>query len=394
MQGPGEFRAVWFAAALSIVGDQLARVALASLVWDQTQSALWTAAAWGLTFLPAIVGGIWLGHLADRYPRRQVLVATDLLRALLIGAMALPGLPLWLMCVLVAAAVTLGPLFSAAQGALLPDLLPLDRYERGLAALQITNQLGQVVGFAAAGALVAVIGAPAALLVDAGTFVASAAVLLAGIRARAALQPAGAGNGRPVPGLAAVRVILRDPHRRRLVLLAWLVGCWVVPEGLAVSYVAEHGGGPVESGVLLASIPAGSALGAWLLTHLAPAQRRSQLVNWLAVAGGAPLLATVWMPNFATVVALWLLSGACVMAYLTQANADFVRATPPAVRGQSLGAVGAGMIASQGVALVGAGALAELVGTTVAIGIAGALGAVLAAIIVALPRTRGSHVKL
>lgn len=83
----GEFRALWLAQALSFIGDQLAQVALAVLVYDTTGSALLTAVVYALTYLPPIVGGPVLSVLADLLPRRRVMIACDLVRALLVALM-------------------------------------------------------------------------------------------------------------------------------------------------------------------------------------------------------------------------------------------------------------------------------------------------------------------
>src|SRR4051794_39898944 len=93
-----EFRVLWIADLFSVVGDQLARVALAVLVFGRPGSPMWAAVTYALTFLPALLGGVLLGGLADRFRRREVLVVTDVLRAVLIGVMAIPDLPLWVLC--------------------------------------------------------------------------------------------------------------------------------------------------------------------------------------------------------------------------------------------------------------------------------------------------------
>jgi MFS family permease len=172
---PG-FRALWLAELLSVAGDQLARVALAVLVFGRTGSASWSALTYALTFLPALLGGVLLGGLADRFPRRRVLVAADLARAGLVAVMAVPGLPLWVLCALLVATVLLAAPHTAAQGALLPQLLPGELYERGLAVRQITAQSAQLVGFAAGGVLVGALDPAVALLADALTFALSALV--------------------------------------------------------------------------------------------------------------------------------------------------------------------------------------------------------------------------
>src|SRR5882757_4398786 len=135
-----EFRALWAAELFSILGDQLARVGLAVLVYGRTGSAAWAAATYALTFLPALLGGVLLSGLADRYRRREVMIASDVLRAVLVGAMAIPRLPLWALCALLVVVVLLGSPHTAAQGALLPEILHGELYERGLAVRQITSQ--------------------------------------------------------------------------------------------------------------------------------------------------------------------------------------------------------------------------------------------------------------
>jgi MFS family permease len=90
--GVTEFRALWLAQLLSVAGEQLARVAMTVLVYDRTHSALLTAATYAVTFVPWIIGGLALSGLADRLPRRQVMVACDVLRMALVCLMALISL--------------------------------------------------------------------------------------------------------------------------------------------------------------------------------------------------------------------------------------------------------------------------------------------------------------
>ena len=70
-----EFRALWLAQLLSVIGDQLARVALTVLVYDRTRSALLAAITFVVSIVPTFIGGVTLAWLADRYPRGQIFVA-------------------------------------------------------------------------------------------------------------------------------------------------------------------------------------------------------------------------------------------------------------------------------------------------------------------------------
>jgi MFS family permease len=87
----GEFLALFGAQLLSVLGDQLARVAVSVLVYERTSSAGLTAVTYGLTYVPDLVSGPLLSGLADRYPRRAVMVVIDLGRAVLVAAMAVPA---------------------------------------------------------------------------------------------------------------------------------------------------------------------------------------------------------------------------------------------------------------------------------------------------------------
>ncbi|WP_214403634.1 MFS transporter [Pseudonocardia lacus] len=375
-----EFRAIWLAELLSLVGDQLARVALAVLVFGRTGSASLAALSYALTFLPALVGGVALGGLADRFRRREVMVAADALRAVTVAVMALPGMPLWLLCVLLVLVVLAAAPHTAAQGALLPQVLPGHLYERGLAVRQITGQTAQLAGFSAGGLLVAAFTPEAALLVNAGTFVLSGLLVRLGVAARdrpAARARAEAGRGgRGLVGVVAE--IAADPVRRALVLLAWLVGCYVVPEALAAPYAAQIGAGPAVVGLLMAADPLGSVLGAWLFVRFVPPARRARLVGVLAVVAGLPLLPFALRPDVPVAVVLLAVSGMASTAYLLQAQAGFVLATPDGNRGRAIGVAASGIVAGQGVAVLVGGLLADAWGAGGAITAGGAAGAVLA----------------
>jgi MFS family permease len=372
-----EFRYLWFAELASIAGDQLARVALAVLVYGRTGSAVWAAVTYALTFLPALLGGVLLSWLADRFRRREVMVTADLLRAVLVAVMALPALPLWAVCAVLVVVVLLGSPFTAAQGALLPDVLPGgDLYERGLAVRQITSQSAQLVGFAGGGVLVAVLSPPLALLANAFTFVLSALLIRLGVADRP--RPNGGHADEGSGTRAALASIAADPRRRALVLLAWLVGWYVVPEGLAAPYADHLGLGAAAVGVLMAADPLGSVLGAWAFTRFVPSETRSRLTGVLAAAAGIPLMLSLFGPGLPVTVVLWGLSGAFSTAYLLQTQADFVRATPDADRGRAVGVAASGIVAGQGLAVLVGGALADLWDPATAVAVAGFTGAVLA----------------
>ena len=375
-----EFRVLWLAEAQSIVGDQLARVALSALVFQRTGSAALTALTYALTMLPALVSGLLLAGLADRFPRRAVMLTCDLLRAGLLGVMALPGMPIGVLAALLVLVQLAEAPFGAAQGATLPLVLPGQRYEVGQTIRQITHQSGLLAGFAGGGALVALIGPNVALTIDAGTFLLSALLIRLGVGARPASITAARGVrvGIRVQLVDGARLIWTDRRLRTLVLLGWLAGFAVVPEGLAFPFADQAGIDPAAVGLLLAADPAGMIIGAFALNRWARPEHRIRWLGLLAVGTCVPLIGYTVEPGLGLALGLLLLSG-LFSAYQVTAGASFVRLVPAARRGQGLGFARAGLIAGQGVGIALGGFVAQLTGSvTETIAIAGAAGTLMA----------------
>jgi len=368
-----EFRVFWLAQALSVAGDRLALVALTVLVFDRTHSPLLTAAAYAAGFLPWLVGGVLFGAVADRWPRREVMVGCDLARAVLVAVMVLPGVPLPALVGLLAVVTSLAPPFEAARSSLLPDILDGDRYPVGLAVVQTTFRSAMVLGYAAGGIAVAVIGSRSALALDAATFAASAALVRWGIRARpAAARRTARSLGAEIA--AGVRLVVTDRALRTLMLLGWLVAFYAVPEAVAAPYASELGGGAAAIGLILAASAFGYVVAAPVFMRLVAPPQRLRTMGPLAVATCAVLTLCLARPPLAVVLVILAVSGACGV-YQIAANAAFMTRVPAAQRGQAFGLAMSGIVAGQGIAFVLAGAAAQVISPPVVVAIAGGLGA-------------------
>ncbi|MEZ0074118.1 MFS transporter [Planotetraspora sp. GP83] len=383
-----EFRALWLGQGMSLLGDQLAQVALAVLVYSRTQSALATAAVYALTYLPPIIGGPLLAGLADRYPRRRVMLYCDFLRAALLALMAVPGMPFSALCALVFCVVLLSAPFSAARAALLPEVLEGDRYVVGSAIQNVTNQAVQMLGFAAGGAVIAGLGPYRALALDSATFLGSALVIISGVRRRpASLRADGARLSMWTMTRAGARLVFGDRRLRTLVLFAWLCGFYVLPEGIAVPYAARLGGGtlpvPVITGLLMAAMPTGTVVGAFFFSRFVTPSGRLHAMGWLSMLTCAPLIVCAMRPSLEGVIALWVLSG-IGGAYQLAANAAFVQCVPPAGRAQAFGLVQSGLLAAQGIGILIGGVAAQKLGPEPVVALAGAAGLSVAAVLAML----------
>jgi predicted MFS family arabinose efflux permease len=388
------FAAVYFAEVQSVLGDQLARVALSVLVFERTDSAAATALTYAATFLPAVLGGVLLSGVGERFSPRLIMVGCDLVRAGLFAAMAIPGLPIAATVALLVVAVFLGPAFSSSEVSYLAAVLERERFRVGTGLRMITSQISQVAGFALGGIVVAQLDPRGALLVDAATYALSAVVIAAALRRSSEPSTSGerAEDTEPPIGRRAVRSLWGDRRLRTLVGLCWLAGFFVVPEGLAVPFGDQIGASTTRTGLLFASIPFGGAIGAILLIRWVKPRNRERTARWMALAVGLPLIPSVLEPHWLPVIALWTVSGAFA-AYQVEVTTLIAQAIPDRDRPRLLSIVSAGLIGAQGVGLGVFGGVAELTGAATAIGLAGATGAVAAAALCATARGTFPRVK-
>jgi len=376
-----EFRALWAAQLLSVVGDQLARVALTVLVYDRTRSALLAAITFVVSIVPTFIGGVTLAWLADRYRRRAVMITCDLARCGLVLIMAIPGVPLAGLVMLLFLVTLVGAPFTSARAAVYPDVLTGDRYVMGTAVTLTTFQFAQVLGFAAGGAVAGFFGTSWSLVIDAATFAISALIVRARVRSRPV--PAGAGRHGPsrLAGIVAgARLVFARPALRTPMLFGWLAAFYNAPEGVVTPLARDLNGGAAIVGVVLAAAALGETVGAIVFSRLVAPPVRLRLMGPLAVAAPAVLVLFLWQPGLTGSLLILVTSGLCA-SYQLAANAAFVSAAPAEQRSQAFGLAQGGMSLGQGIVMILAGAAADHHSAARVIAVCGATGAVVALVI-------------
>lgn len=368
-----EFRALWTAQLLSVAGDQVAKIALTVLVYDRTRSAVLAAVTFAASFVPGFLGGVLLSGLADRHPRRAVMITCDLTRLFLVLAMAVPGVPISVLVGLLFTVTMIGQPFASARAALYPEILAGRAYNTGTAVTITTFQAAQVAGFAAGGAMTGLLGVRPCLLADAATFAASALIVRLGVAARS-VPDAPAHRRSAVADLAdGVRLVFGDAALRAPMLLGWLAACYNSPEGIAAPLARTLGGGAIATGMLLAFPAAGYMIGAVTFSGLLDSAAQARLQGPLAVTCCASLITIGLRPGLPVTLLVLAVSGACA-SYQIAANAAFVSGTPAHQRSQAFGLATAGMSLLQGTAMILAGAAAQHVTPATVISAAGAIG--------------------
>ena len=390
-----EFRALWGAQLLSVIGDQLARVALTVLVYDRTRSALLAAITFVASIVPTFVGGVTLAWLADKYPRRGVMIACDLIRCALVLVMAIPGLPLGSLVALLFLVTLVGAPFSSARAAIYPDVLEGEKYVAGTAVTLLTFQFAQVIGFAGGGTIVGFFGIRASLVIDAATFLASGLIVRAWVRSRPVPVTTGRRDDK-ASGLtgviAGIRLVFGHRVLRTTMLFGWLAAFYNAPEGVVTPLAHVLGGGALAVGMILAAQALGETVGAIVFSRFVLPSVRLRFMGPLAVAACAVLVLFIWRPGLLVSLLILFASGLCA-SYQLAANAAFVSAAPNEQRSQAFGLAQGGMSLGQGIVIILAGAAADHYSPAQVISVCGAVGAGVAlAIAITWARDHGQQV--
>jgi Na+/melibiose symporter-like transporter len=194
------FRRLWVAQSISQVGSQVTVLALPLVAILVLGASPFEVALLGaVEFLPFLLFTLPAGAWVDRLAKQSVMVVADLGRMVILGAIplayVLDVLALWQVYLVGFLAGTLTVFFDISYQAIVPELVRRDRLQEGNSRLEVSRSAATVLGPAIAGLLVALVRAPLAILVDALSYLGSAAFLV-GLRPRfaAARPPAATGS--------------------------------------------------------------------------------------------------------------------------------------------------------------------------------------------------------
>ncbi len=388
----GSFTLLWVGQFLSQVGDQFLFIAGLSLLNRLTDSrAAFGGLALAIT-LPQILFGLWGGVFADRWPRRYVLIGSDVARALIVlGALTVQtSADLWRLYPLASALAIAGLFFYPARNAVLPALVPSAHLLQANTMLQASYILALVVGGISAGFFVDRFGPYAAFIFDSGTFLVSA-LTLAWIR-----LPESANRPQPVQRNSPGRDLLEGLHfvwtHRSLrgvtaVTPFATIGIGVV-QVLGLAFLAEvlqvRAGG---FGMTMAMMGIGLALGLGIVPLLGHRIPSHLVVGLFLAAAGLSTIAFSQAQTFGFVLLAALAMGLCVVVARAGLATLIQQITPNSLRGRvdslvNLTVNGA-LAFAQGSAglfgqlwgprpvLLGAGLLMMLVGGFAALGLRG-----------------------
>jgi MFS family permease len=176
------FRRLWYGQVISQFGDWFDAIALYALLWRLTGSGQVVGALLVAQFLPATVVGLWAGVIIDRLPRRVVLIAADVGRALVVALLLFvhDGHQIWLVYAVTVLKVMLTAFFEPARTAIIPNVAVPEELLAANGISGTTWSAMLAIGAGLGGLVAGTLGAPTAFIIDSASFLISA-VLIASV---------------------------------------------------------------------------------------------------------------------------------------------------------------------------------------------------------------------
>jgi MFS family permease len=398
LPGGRSFRLLLTSLAASSCGDWLYNVALLALVYGRTGSATVVALTTAARVAPIVVLGPLAGALADRHDRRRLIIASDLSRALLMVALAFiaaAGLPIVLVPLLAALATAAGTVQPPCVAACTAGFVPGADLQRANALRASVGQGAVVVG-PALGSLLLLASSPSiAILLNAVTFLASAAAIAAidpHPAFRAARERDAAMPSLLADVVAGARALQGAPTAVKLVAADVL--CSAVYGFLTVTLVLiSHrlGTGDGGYGVLLGSFGAGGVVGATVAGRAGGPLRWRPILIVALLLVGLTLAALGSAPTLAAAVALSVVCGGGMVVGEVLSETALPRMLDDDVLGRAYGLVLPTSLAGIVAGSLVAGPLVSLVGLQGALAMAGLSVLIVAALLLRRPIAASAH---
>ncbi|MSQ15038.1 MAG: MFS transporter [Dehalococcoidia bacterium] len=388
-----QYRLLWFASFLSISMSMMQWVARGWLVLEMTNSPFYVGLTAAANSLPMLIFSMFGGVLADRYDRRKILIANEVVGALCYSSLAFLVLfevvQVWhILAISVVSGLSFA-LSMPSRQAIIPNLVKREDLGNAIALSTVMFSGSQTIGPALAGVLLATIGVSWVLLLAAAVLVVPMA-LLSMLKPQVAAQHRG--DESIIANLAGgFRYIKQNTLIPSLIFMGAVSTIFVMPYQALMPVFARdvlHAGSE-GLGILLGAAGVGALVGSLILASIDVAKHLGKLLLTAAVIGGIALVPFAMSSTFALSVVLVLFVG-LMMQLQTTSNFTAVQLTvPDEFRGRVL-SIRMVIFGMMPLGQLAGGWASEVVGAPAAIAATGIIASVLmAAIIVASKDIRG-----
>ncbi len=393
--GHRDFRLFWTGQLVSLVGTWMQSMGQSWLVLELTGSPFRLGLVSALQFTPILLLSLPAGAVADRLPKRRVLLATQtalLLQALALAALVWSGrVAYWHVALLALVFGVVTTLDMPARQSYVVELVGKDDLVNAIALNSAVFNAARIVGPAAAGLLVARYGVAAAFLLNGLSFVA-VILALAAIPAGGAPRPRHATMGEEIR--VGLRYAVTTPRVALVLGLVLAVSVFVLNYGVLVPLLARdvlHQDAD-GFGFLMSALGGGALAGALALAALGRGRPPLMALFVPAAAMAVATAALAAVRQFAVAVPVLVIVGFAQIVFLGTSNTILQVTAPDALRGRVMSLYA---LVFAGVTPIGSlffGALSEAVGVPFACLTGGGLGlATVLALLAAWRRTAAAR---
>ncbi len=330
------YRLFFLGEIVSDTGTWMQRIAEDWIVLELTGSTFAVGVTMALQSVPMLLFGLWGGLIADRFPKRRVLLATQSLMGLLAGVLALLAFTgeirvwhVYLIATLLGVSIAVD---IPTRQAFVVELVGRERVNAALGLNSAAGQLAKVTGPAVAGLLIAGVGGPWAMAANAGSYVCVVLALLLMRERELRTEPRAVRERKQVR--AGLRYVASQPGLLVPISMAAVVGTfgYNFPVFLSSFTKAVFTRGPDAYGLLTTLLAVGSLCGA-----LAAARRttvRPAMLTGAAFCFGTLEVAGALSPSFLLFCVILTCTGFCGMQFTSAVSATLQLTSTSEKRGR------------------------------------------------------------
>lgn len=333
------FRNLWLGSFASYAGQWIQQATIAWLAYDMTGSRILLGAIIGVRAIPMFLLAPLAGVAADRYDRRNLLLASQLmsaLTALVFGIVLASGTAqVWHLFVFVLVSSAGAVLDRPVRLTLIFDLVPRGAAMQAVALNMMAFSVSRVCGPAVAGYLIGWFGAAGNLFVQAAVYLIAAATAL--VIAFPSRERPAVRHSAFADMAEGVRFVCRDRTARVLLAAGMLPFLLLVPifAGLLPIYTKDvFHSGPEVLGLLMTSVGAGGIAGGWLAGRCMRYPRQGLVQAYAIFVMSAAFVALAFAPTVPFACAALAVAGIAEMVHFTSNQASLQMSVPVAMRGR------------------------------------------------------------
>lgn len=340
------FRLLVSGLLVSSTGGWVQRIAQDWLVLTLTGSATAVGITTALQFLPTLLLGLYGGVIADRFPKRKVLLVTQATMgtgAAILAVLAFSGqVEVWQVYMMALFLGLATAVDNPTRQSFVTELVGRDRVRNAISMVSSTFQLGSLIGPALGGLLLGTIGTGWSFAINAVTFFGSISALLmmreSEMPGLHAARRAGAGL-RIRDGLRdGLRYAMHEPAVRWAIALVGIYGMFTISLPVTLTAFADRvfHTGASGYGMLNSVVAVGALTGALLSARRVRPSRLRNLVGIASLLTITQVLAAV-QPTLWTFIPMLAATGMAVLMFLTAAQSMVQLTTPDGLRGRVSG---------------------------------------------------------